>query len=651
MKLTARLAYSQITANRKRTVWTLLGIVLSVSMITAVYGFAAGGLDAMHMLAGEMRAEYYTMIYIIGAVLSAIIFASSVIVMTNAFRVSAGQRMSQFGILKSVGATSRQISQTIVYEGIWLSTIGIPAGVMVGLLVQYIGVRIANVFLVEINVMESNPLIFGFIVAWQAILAAVLVGFFTVFISAWLPARKAARLSAIDAIRKESGTKVKTARKNTGRLVSRLFGFEGALAAKSLMRSKRNFRATVVSLTISIVMFVGASSFGTHLNRMARLVLPTVDADVIGDFFSQQDHVSVFDEAGETVDSYVHYLPLEYAVAEQITARLREFPGASVIGVGSNVSRTRVTGTVLPTGMETSALRQRIDPENLRESLYLSFALVSVDALLYAELCRRAGVPHGSNILINYMRWRDEDRWVEFAPFNFDYQTVGVMSGNDIIEVPLHGELRGDVIPGEVLYAGRYMAIAVVPELDAKSYHWFAQTDDPGAFTSFMFDVIFEHLTDTRGISVGVRMPSSEQSRDRAVIRLVMVFTYGFVGMLTLIGLTNVISTISTNVRSRSREFAVLQSVGMTHGGLNRMLNLESILCSFKSLVYGIPLGIAASYFIYWGVIQAVDFDYVFPVAAILQCVLAVFIITWVTMRYAAARLRGGSLVDSIRET
>jgi len=113
--------------------------------------------------------------------------------------------------------------------------------------------------------------------------------------------------------------------------------------------------------------------------------------------------------------------------------------------------------------------------------------------------------------------------------------------------------------------------------------------------------------------------------------------------------LTNVISTISTNIRSRSREFAILRSVGITDGGLKRMLNLESILCSIKSLMYGLPLGILGSYLVYNALEMPVDMSYELPWIQIIQCTIGVFFISWVVMRYSAFRLRGGSIIEGIR--
>jgi putative ABC transport system permease protein len=130
---------------------------------------------------------------------------------------------------------------------------------------------------------------------------------------------------------------------------------------------------------------------------------------------------------------------------------------------------------------------------------------------------------------------------------------------------------------------------------------------------------------------------------------MVMVFIYGFVGMLTLIGLTNVISTVSANVRSRSREFAVLKSVGMTRGGLRRMLRLESVLCSAKALIIGVPLGAAATLLIYKIIEQSVDFPYIFPWVALFECVAGVFAVTWAATRFASGGARDRSIAEAIR--
>jgi len=258
MKLTAKLAYSQIKTNRNRAFWTLAGIVLSTAMLTAVFGFASSADLMFKELLGE--SDYYNSMYnelLLGlsAVVGSVIIAATVIVVSNAFRVSAGERIKQFGALKSVGATKQQIAGIITHEGLILATVGIPLGIALGLLVNFVGIQIMDHLLAAANKRNTFQVNFDFVVAWQAILVSAVLSFVTVWMSAWLPARKAAKMAAIDAIRGTDEVKIKARDVRGGRLIGKLFGYEGTLAYKSLKRSRRNFRATVVSLTMSIILF------------------------------------------------------------------------------------------------------------------------------------------------------------------------------------------------------------------------------------------------------------------------------------------------------------------------------------------------------------------------------------------------------------
>jgi putative ABC transport system permease protein len=286
----------------------------------------------------------------------------------------------------------------------------------------------------------------------------------------------------------------------------------------------------------------------------------------------------------------------------------------------------------------------------LRENFNIT--LLTVDAESYAELCRLAGVPLGSNILINHARTRNDGNWVGFAPLVFSAQTLQMQNHDGYtVYLPLHGELRGVDVPNEIIHASMSYIVIIVPEVNAHYYFWSVQTSDPHNFAEYargFFRDMIPPCDDVPSMA-HVFDRAAEDNAVRSLFNTIMVAMHGFIGMLTLIALTNVISTISTNVRSRSREFAILQSVGMTHGGLKNMLNLESILCSAKSLIYGIPLGVGVSYLMYLLLMESVWFPYELPWLAIIQCVIAVFAITWLTMRFAVSRLRGNNIVESIR--
>jgi putative ABC transport system permease protein len=486
-----------------------------------------------------------------------------------------------------------------------------------------------------------------FVLSWQAILLSIAVAFATVLLSAWLPARKAAKTPAIDAIRGAGEVKVAAKQVRHSWLVGKLFGFEGTLASKSLKRSSRNFRATVISLTVSIVLLIIVGDFGALLGRATTMFFPGINANVATQFYTSDhrtlgDDGTILERRNTTVNS---------GLANDIAVKMREFENTALFGVGvdNNTFRAPVPPEMFtPRHLELYGLAGH----DITLPINLSVALVAIDADNYAKLCETAGLPFGSNILVNQVTWYHEAGGREvFTPFVFTNQTLPMKNYYDgtSLDIPLHGQITETDIPGEVGSISGGLTV-IVPQIDALAYHWYANAADPDGFEEYAFALIEEMLVFDESLGrVSVMNIEASLRATQAVGNLILTFVYGFVAMLTLIGLTNVISTISTNIRSRSREFAILRSVGITEGGLKRMLNLESVLCSMKSLMYGLPLGVLGSYLVYTALEMPVDMSYKLPWVPIIQCTAGVFIISWVVMRYAASRLRGGSIVEVIR--
>ena len=660
MKLTASLAYSQLKTNRRRTFWTIAGIVLSTAMITAVFGFAASADIMFKGILGESRyynSMYNEMLLGLGAIFGTIIIVTSVIVVSNSFRISAGERIKQFGILKSVGATKRQIAHVIIYEGLLLATFSIPAGTTLGLLINFFGIQIMDVLLAAANMRNTFQINFDFVIAWQAIIISTILSFVTVWISAWIPASKAAKISAIDAIRGTGEVKINAKNVRGGKLIGKLFGFEGTLAYKSLKRSRRNFRATVASLTVSIILFIVTGYFGVRYKETTRLYYPGVENANVAGLFMRPEKSTLDNNSSETIEQ--KYYTLNSVLADEITQKLCQYPNTTVFGVGDDVVEGDYNSykTVIPKDMLSSKMKEFLDSNGYvptRDGYSFPITLCITDSENYAKLCKLAGVPLGSNILINYARIPGDNgnRKSVFTPYIFTPETLRLtnLNGNTEVELPLDGELDIRDVPNEIAatYVGNVMVI--VPRLDATRYTWFVDTADAEGFSDYANKILHESIA-FEGSSEYIDVKNFEEVpfAMRDITRLVMVFIYGFITMLTLIGLTNVISTISTNVRSRAREFAVLRSVGMTTAGLKRMLNLESILCSAKSLIIGVPLGILGSYFLYHAFSSPVELDYAIPWRPILQCVFGVTVATWAIMRYSMSRLSCDNIIETIR--
>jgi len=676
MKLTARLALSQLKINKVRTIWTLIGIILSTAIITGVYslGFASG-LDLVDRLIGDSdsRAIFEQTIAGLAAVMSIFILSISIIVVSNAFRVSAGERRVQFGILKSVGATKRQITQTVVYEAVFLTLAGIPIGIIIGLLLQLAGVSIINHFMHVIiqddynfYAMYGNQLI-RFVFSGFALSLSLVVSFVTVMVSAWIPASKAAKIPAINAIRGAGEVDVRNRKVFAVGLIGKIFKTEGLLASKFLKRSKRNFRATVISLSFSVILFVAAGAFFGMMNRVSDLFWGGPESNVRISLHPYEVWEEVEGIWEQTGDASRDITAVELS---DISTRLQTFLGDNdtIFGAGRGFSMS-----ILPEEMITDGRWEVMEDrwqqwgnegtpnrdEALDEFLLHNITLLMVQPDMYAELIQAAGVEMGSNILINHQRYRFTDgRRTEFAPFNFSGQTLELHDWDDYTgetvatgEIELHAELKESEVSAELLAAMEWWhseLTIIVPETDIFEYQWFVYTDDTEAFISYAEELVLP-LVEEEVIDFSYFDMQAMRVADQNMMRLLMVLTFGFVGLLTAIGLTNVISTISENVRTRGKEFAVLQSVGMTNEGIKRMLSMESVFSALKALMLGIPGGILASFLLHQMIGHSAEFAYQLPWMPIGISIVAVFAITWLTMRYAANRLKDRNIIESIR--
>lgn len=573
---------------------------------------------------------------IIAAIAIAIIVAGSVIVISNAFYISASERVRQFGLLKSAGATSGQIRRSILFEALVLTAIAIPIGIALGFLIQAAMLWLTNNLLVDLFKINDFSIAFRVIFSPVIIYISIAIAVLTVFISAWLPARRASKISPIDAIRQTKDIKIRSKQLKTSRMTRALFGFEGTLAAKSLKRSRGKYRATVVSLTVSIVLFISMSSFVWVLNKSADMGLGGYDFDVL---IYMRGDLDTVDEAGELI---------------------RSIPDADV----RRCQRTSLA-TALPDGFYTKQAAENGYANPNPQLLLYSMPDAEFDKI----------VPPGEGdgmrgILINTTgSLRNDGKIKELSPYNCVPGTklrLGI--GDTDAEPRMIGAVTvaavSDKIPNWIpgaLFAGESVNIFVAEteyrefilayEKDLTDWtetQYAVTTKNPDAFCEAVY-AQSEGYRERDDIRINVNNVAQITRLNRNLTMAIMLFGYGFIAMLSLIAVTSVIATISTNMALRKQEFAMLYSTGMTSEGMNKMLNLESLLYGLKSLLIGLPVGLALSYLIYWAMTGTAEFAYEFPFRTMAISAAVVMLLTFGTMRYGKKKLNKISIVEAIR--
>ena len=233
--------------------------------------------DLLHYYGLSKSGASQSMMHSLAAILMAIIMIGSISLIYNAFAISVSERSRHLGMLASVGATKRQKRNSVLFEGVVIGLISIPIGILCGLA----GIGITFWFM---NTMIQGALWTSeklrVIVTPLSLLIACVVSMMTIFISAYLPAIKASKVSAMDAIRQTTDVKLTAKAIKTSKFIRKLFGIEAEIGLKNLKRNKRRYHAIVFSLVISIVLFMTVSFFTAGMKKSQELSREGVNFDI-----------------------------------------------------------------------------------------------------------------------------------------------------------------------------------------------------------------------------------------------------------------------------------------------------------------------------------------------------------------------------------
>ena len=479
MNVIAKLSLSQVKKNKSRTFWAIAAIVLATALTTCVCSLVASGNVMLVSFLGEdygMYAGAYKSLLLIPAFfLGAIIFIMAVVVISNVFRISAGERISQFGTLKCVGATSRQIIKSVLYESIFLSVLGIPIGILAGLCLTRGGVGVINLFLDELNALSHimiKDIYFElkFVISWPSILISAFISLITVSISAWLPARKAAKSSAIDSVRGSGEVRIRKDGKRKGinrltdSLIQKTFGFEGVLAKKNISRNKRNFKATVITLMIGIIMFIVLGSLNGLAGGLEKILYYATSHTVTADYQSARTR-RVNENTGRWESIYP--APIDSTLGNSITKELEKYDGGDVYGMGQDYD-TYVAK--LPAAY-LSADMLRVNELAGQDSYELDVEIIVLDDQHYREVCKRAGVSEGAVILLNHLSYNDKGYLKDITPYSGQLQRIRLFTADGgSREVEIQAQLSKDEIPTELFYPKTNPVRLIVPGATVRGY-------------------------------------------------------------------------------------------------------------------------------------------------------------------------------------
>lgn len=614
---------------------------------------------------GISRADSFSNVYFgLGTILCIIIVFGSVALIYNAFSISINERIKQFGLLASIGATKRQLKHSVLFEACAVSLFGIPLGIGAGILgmsITFYALRYRFTGLVG----SANIPFSMHIEIWAIFLAAALA-FCTVLISAIIPARKAMKIPAIEAIRQNSEIRISRRAVRTRGFFHKFFGVEGMLADKNFKRNRKKYRATVISLFVSILLFVSASSFVDYLKGSVTSVAMADNYDFR--YYVYPDRGYTAEEVRDVIapvegvtnafavkNLYGNMLvENEFLTEEYINWMKEEKSYSYERELAEKITgRERMVAIIYFYFMQDEEYISYTEQNNLTE---LGWFSKKKGALAFDNI--RHELPGNRYTIMNTLKNEKGELVGNFYDIHYDKREE-TGSEKNTLEEKKTSHLTYTVVDAEfpiglnrmyLSFVYPLSALSEFPEIAAQELHMSEEVYVVGdGNLTETYNRICSALT-AQGIPDSSFYNIAERdSFQRNMIVIINVFSYGFIVLISLIAAANVFNTVSTNISLRRREIAMLESIGMTKKGLYRMLNYECLLYGIKSLCYGLPAAIFVTFLIYRVVNEGFVQDFYIPVQSILIAVLSVFAVVFSTMFYSVVKLEKNSLVDTLK--
>ena len=554
--------------------------------------------------------------YVVIVVCIIIVF-TSVFCIKNSFDISITEKIKQYGMLRSIGATKKQIKNNVFYEATILGLIGIPLGLLLGFIASYILIIICNILLKDSLTGGLNMVLSYSVISYMV---AILLGIITIYLSALKSARKASKISPIDSIRNSANIKLNSKKLKVPKLINKIFGVGGEISYKNIKRNKKSYRTTIVSLTISVLVFISLTYFmNTFMNEIKKEVNATEYN--INYYIKNNEEKNIINKINQTV-------------------KLDNIKNYSII-------RT-TNGTF-------NNPKYNIEQENINDNIYI----VSIGEEAYKKYLKSLNLNYDDvkdkGILVDEIKYsvNKNDKIVNKQDRLYKYNKGDIVSMNLYIEsnetnINLSVGAISDVRPFGLQKNTEEVYFVVSDEyydkINGGSQYYNVYFDSTNA--SKLQDDIDKILKDER-YSVDNKEENVRIMRN--LILLIGIFLYGFITVIILISVTNIFNTITTSMELRKPEFAMLKSVGMTSKEFNRMIRLESIFVCIKSLIFGIPIGLTISYVIYLLLSQNEDLKFEVPFNGIIISSIFVLLLISILMKYSISKINKQNTIETIR--
>ena len=623
MKVLNELSIKDLKLNKKRSIVIIIGIILSTALICGVAGLVTSFQKTFVETSKRNSGNYHTIFYDVPK--------------DELKYIEENRGVENYYLSEELGFSYIPNA----FEGFILGIIGIPLGILSGILAIYILVQVVNHILKDF---VTNSSLLTYSISWSAIIVSIVVATITIWFSCKKSAKKASKVTPIEAIRSSEDVKLKAKKIKCPKIITKIFKTGGVIAYKNLKRSKKKYRTTVISIIVSVVIFIAISSFIEYGFKMSSAYYTEIDYDYV-----------VYCNNNVSSEDKEEYLK-EKEKNTKILADISNLADIDEYSINKYIS--------LEMPMDDKHKAELTEYGKYIKEHYL--ANVEIDTVNIVSLSKDEYNRYLKKIGGNYDSYKDGAILVD--------NNINTVENGKKAQGSMYNWKKGDTIQGKInnkdcsikiidkteetvkginnLYNTEATLIVSDEWLeknigDYETISMYAKTKDADKL-----DEEIEQYKQEKNIEDSeIRIFNIQENAraQNAVVLVISIFLYGFIGVITLIGITNIFNTITTNMNLRKKEFAMLKSIGMTKKEFNRMIRLESIFYGVKSLIIGIPIGILLSYGMYNVFKNNMQMSYNLPLKAIIISIIFVSIIIGIIMKYSMSKINKQNIIETIR--
>lgn len=557
-----------------------------------------------------------------------VILFTSIFCIRNSFAIATTEKTKMYSMLVSIGTTKKQIRKNVITEGLLLGIIGIPLGILSGFFAVFVLLQIVNNLLGNSLFNHVDGLVFK--ISILPILLSIILGLITIYLSARGSAKRASKVSAIEGLRSSNDIKIKSHKLKVPKIISKFFKTGGVLAYKNLKRNKKKYRTTVISTSISIFIFITMNSFISNTFDLTSNYYENSNYNLLvkGDLSNDEINKIV---SNQDVQNYsILYLAKNnYKIRDLSKINENEF---------------------LPLA-EEGFYDEEKDEFIGNGKKYASMQIVALDNESFEKYTREIG--------INYKEIKEKGILYD------EYLTYNGNSGKQK-NIRRYKYSKGDIIEGEYNKEKLKIEIGALAKIKPDGIKKADYEDgylivNKEHFSNLQFSL--ENITlqakdantmqkNLENMNYKITVFNSEAAlqEEKSMVLVIKIFLYGFIAVITLIGITNIFNTVTSNMELRQKEFAMLKSIGMTKREFNRMINLETIFYGTKSWIYGTIMGLLGTFAMYKAFSVKIEQGIYIPINAIIISAVFVFLFVFVIMRYSISKINKQNTIETIRK-